>query len=240
MGIFPNFVTENFAMKKVPFKQALFYFAIVTLSHFNINASTASKNIKSDQIFNPIYGTNGIVATQEELASQIGANILVKGGNAVDAAVAVGYALAVTLPKAGNLGGGGFMLVWLNKEKKSIVINYREKTPKAGSQNMFLTKSGIIIPEKSLTSNAAVGVPGTVYGLNLALSKYGTLPLKEVIKPAILLGKNGIKVTHALHQSLEQFSNLLQQDSECKKIFYKNGAPLPIGSILIQNDLQKH
>ena len=113
----------------------LIFVNLLFLTSFN----SYSKEIKNKQdfpitettqIFNPVFGKKGIVVTQEEIASRVGAQILSQGGNAVDAAVAVGYALAVTLPKAGNIGGGGFMLIWLNKQKKSIVINYRETAPK--------------------------------------------------------------------------------------------------------------
>ncbi|WP_186646928.1 gamma-glutamyltransferase [Fluviispira vulneris] len=193
---------------------------------------------ESYQIFQPEYSEKGMVASQEKIASEIGAQILKQGGNAVDAAVAVGYALAVTLPKAGNIGGGGFMLIWLNKEKKAIVINYREKAPLAAHKNMFLDKDGKVDEEEITASYNGAGVPGTVYGLNSALQKYGTMPLKKVMAPAIQLARNGILVTHALSKSLAENKKHLQKSEESTKIFFnKDKEPYKPGDILYQKDL---
>jgi gamma-glutamyltranspeptidase / glutathione hydrolase len=194
--------------------------------------------LESDQIFNPIYGQKGMVVTQEEIASKVGVKILAQGGNAVDAAVAVGYALAVTLPKAGNIGGGGFMMIWLNNEKKAIAINYREKAPKLASKNMFLNADGSINNDSIDKSYKSVGVPGTVYGLNFALKKYGTLPLKVVMKPAIDLARKGIIVTNAFSKSLIRDKKLLLTSEESTKIFLnKNKEAWIPGETFIQKDL---
>jgi gamma-glutamyltranspeptidase / glutathione hydrolase len=194
--------------------------------------------LESEQIFNPVYGEKGMVVTQEEVASKVGAKILSQGGNAVDAAVAVGYALAVTLPKAGNIGGGGFMIIWLNKEKKAIVINYREKAPKLATKNMFLNADGTVNNESIDKSYKSVGIPGTVYGLNLALKKYGTLPLKVVMKPAIDLARNGVVVTNAFSKSLHNEKKLLLTSEESTKIFLnKNKEAKKPGELFVQKDL---
>ncbi|MBX9839837.1 MAG: gamma-glutamyltransferase, partial [Silvanigrellaceae bacterium] len=169
------------------------------------------------------------------MASHVGAQILSQGGNAVDAAVAVGYALAVTLPKAGNIGGGGFMLIWLNKQKKSIVINYREKAPKKAYKDMFLNKDSTVNGEIVDKSYKSVGVPGTVYGLNLALKKYGTMSLRKVMKPSINLAKKGFKISHPLYKSLVKDKDLLLTSDESVKIFFdENKEPKFIGNLLVQ------
>jgi gamma-glutamyltranspeptidase/glutathione hydrolase len=122
----------------------------------------------------PNLAQRGIVASQEAKATRIGVDILRRGGNAVDAAVAVGFALAVTLPKAGNLGGGGFMLVHLARQNETVAIDYRETAPAAATRDMFLGPTGEPDPAKSRDSGLSVGVPGTVAGLALALERYGS------------------------------------------------------------------
>ena len=194
--------------------------------------------LESEQIFNPIYGQKGMVVSQEEIASKVGAKILGQGGNAIDAAVAVGYALAVTLPKAGNIGGGGFMIIWLNKKKKAITINYREKAPKLATKDMFLNADGSVNNESIDKSYKSVGVPGTVYGLNLALKKYGTFPLKIVMQPAIDLARNGIVVTNAFSKSLRSEKELLLTSEESTKIFLNKDKEARIpGELFVQKDL---
>ncbi|KAB8029946.1 gamma-glutamyltransferase [Fluviispira multicolorata] len=223
--------------RKLVIKTKIILFLILFISNKAISASSFPIE-ESFQIFHPEYSEQGMVASQEKTASEIGAKILKQGGNAVDAAVAVGYALAVTLPKAGNIGGGGFMLVWLNKEKKSIVINYREKAPFAATKDMFLDKKGRVNVDEITTSYNGAGVPGTVYGLNLALKKYGTLPLKKVMEPAINLARNGITVTHALSISLTESMKHLQKNEESTRIFFKkNKEPYNPGETLYQKDL---
>ena len=122
----------------------------------------------------PVLASHGMVAAQEATAAKIGVDILRRGGNAVDAAVAVGFALAVTLPRAGNLGGGGFMLVYLAKEKKTVAIDYREAAPADTPRDVFLNEAGEAVAAKSRDTGLAVGVPGTVAGLSLALRNYGS------------------------------------------------------------------
>ena len=190
-------------------------------------------------IHHPVIGKNGMVATQEKLATQVGMNILKNGGNAVDAAVAVGFALAVTLPQAGNLGGGGFMMIHIASENQTVALDFREIAPQLASRDMFLKKSGDVDSEKSRFSIYSVGVPGSVDGLLNALNKYGTMPPRKVIKPAIKLAKSGIKVSNELALSLKYAKKRLKKDRYLSRIFYPNGNVPEVGSILVQKDLGK-
>lgn len=191
-------------------------------------------------IFHPVTSKNGMVSSQERYATKAGLDVLKEGGNAVDAAVTVGFALAVTLPQAGNLGGGGFMLVRLAKDNQTVAIDYREKAPKAATRNMFLNANGEVDPIKSRYSYLAVGVPGTVAGLTMALEKYGTISLERAIKPAIELAEKGFPVDEELHTSLVAAKNRMQASPASMAIFYKpGGIPYEVGDILVQKDLAK-
>jgi len=174
-------------------------------------------------IHHPVWSANGMVASQEALATQIGVDILKQGGNAVDAAVAVGYALAVTLPRAGNIGGGGFMLVYLADEKRTIAIDYREMAPNKAHRDMYLDEHGNANARLSRFHGLAVGIPGTVMGMQHALKNYGTMTTKQVITPAINLAKNGIKVSPDLASSLAAMNNRLSHWPTTHAIFYKEG-----------------
>ncbi|MFZ0196404.1 MAG: gamma-glutamyltransferase, partial [Pseudolabrys sp.] len=140
-----------------------------------------------------VVARNGLVVAQEERAARIGIEFLDRGGNAVDAAVAVGFAMAVTYPRAGNIGGGGFMVVHLARDNRDLAIDYRETAPAKASEAMFLDTQGNADPEKSRDSALSVGVPGTVAGLALAHAKYGSgkFTLAELIAPAIDLAEKG-------------------------------------------------
>lgn len=189
-------------------------------------------------IHHPVWAANGMVASQEALATQIGVDIMKQGGNAIDAAVAVGYALAVTLPRAGNLGGGGFMLVYLADEQRSIAIDYREVAPQSAYPDMFLDEEGNPSNKLSRYHGLAVGVPGTVLGFELALQKYGTMSLAQVIAPAIKLARDGIVVTPDLANSLNAVKKRLSQWPTTQAIFYKdNGSNYQPGEVLKQTDL---
>ena len=189
-------------------------------------------------IHHPVWAANGMVASQEALATQIGVDIMKQGGNAIDAAVAVGYALAVTLPRAGNLGGGGFMLVYLADEQRSIAIDYREVAPQAAYPDMFLDDAGNANSQLSRFHGLAVGVPGTVLGFELALNKYGSMSLAQVMAPAIKLARDGIVVTPDLANSLQATKKRLSQWPSTKTIFYKaDGSNYQPGEILKQTDL---
>src|ERR1039458_8604967 len=151
-----------------------------------------------------ILAHNGMVVAQESRAARIGVEILDRGGNAVDAAVAVGFALAVTYPRAGNIGGGGFMVIHLAKDNRDTTIDYRETAPAAATKDMFLDAHGEPDPAKSRDSALSIGVPGTVAGLALAHQKYGSgkLPLADLIAPAIRLAQQGFPVEDDMADSL--------------------------------------
>ena len=188
--------------------------------------------------FHPVISTGGMVVSQERLASSVGADILQQGGNAVDAAVATGFALAVTLPQAGNIGGGGFMLVHLAQEQRTIAIDYREMAPAAATQNMFLDKGGDVDPAASRFSRRAAGVPGTVAGLLHALNAYGTMTPEQVLAPAIALADKGFVVTRPLAYSLRRAEQRLRRDSAASRYFFApDGSLLQRGNRWRQADL---
>jgi gamma-glutamyltranspeptidase/glutathione hydrolase len=189
-------------------------------------------------IHHPVWANSGMVATQEALATQIGVDILAAGGNAVDAGVAIGYALAVTLPRAGNLGGGGFMMIYLAKEQRTIALDYREIAPAQAKRQMFLDQDGNADSQLSRFHGLAVGIPGTVMGLETALTKYGTMTRSQVMKPAINLAKNGIRVSADLANSLQSMRKRLSKWSSSRAIFYKSdGSSYQVGDLLVQSDL---
>jgi gamma-glutamyltranspeptidase/glutathione hydrolase len=201
-------------------------------------APPVSYGVEED-VFHPVRAENGMVASVDATATQVGVDILKRGGNAVDAAVAVGFALAVTHPQAGNLGGGGFMLL-RTAAGKTTAIDFREMAPARASRDMFLDAQGNADSKKSLTSHLASGTPGTVAGFALALEKYGTLTLNQVITPAIRLARDGIIVNDALADDLKQYgSEVLPQHANSRAIFWKNGQPLTKGDRLVQKNLAK-
>jgi gamma-glutamyltranspeptidase/glutathione hydrolase len=188
--------------------------------------------------FHTVVGAAGMVVSQEAVASGVGADILARGGNAVDAAVATGFALAVTLPQAGNLGGGGFMLVHLKKPNKTIAIDYREVAPRAAYRDLFVGANGAVDPELARFSHRSAGVPGTVAGLALAQKKYGTLSLAEVMAPAIALAERGIRVTRPLAFSLGEAAPRLKKSTAAAGYYLlPDGEPPPPGHWLRQPDL---
>ena len=188
--------------------------------------------------FVPVAASGNMVVGPERLASEAGLIMLNQGGNAIDAAVATGFALAVTLPRAGNIGGGGFMLVHLAAENRNVFIDYREMAPAAATRDMFLTPEGEVDKRLAYFSHKASGVPGTVAGLIHALEQYGTLPLETVIQPAIDLAANGFVMDITLHQNLSARAARLAQDPETKRIFLREGGEAPaIGSLFKQPDL---
>jgi len=193
--------------------------------------------IRYDSIHHPLVSREGMVVSQHQLASDVGARILAQGGNAVDASVAVGFALAVVLPRAGNLGGGGFMMLHLAQENKTLAIDYREMAPAKAHRDLFLDPEGAVDKQKARFSHAAAGVPGTVAGLVHAQEKYGSLSLKQVIKPAIELASQGFVVTHDLADKLANYQHL-QKNAATREAYYKpDGSPYKAGERLRQKDL---
>ncbi len=196
---------------------------------------TISPNLLSESK-DPVRGKNGMVVSASELASKVGIEILRKGGNAIDAAVAVGFALAVTYPAAGNIGGGGFMVIHMN-DGTNTTIDYREKAPLSANEFLYQDSLGNFLPEKSQIGVTSSGVPGSVAGLIYALKKYGSLSLAEVIQPAIDLARNGFILEYRLAKSLEYETESFNMYESSKKVFTKVGNAYGEGDLFIQNDL---
>ncbi len=221
-------------------------FRLITRKHIqvmfiglSINSALATTPIINyANIATPVWASQGMVSSQQAIATEVGLNILKQGGNAVDAAVAVGFTLAVTLPRAGNLGGGGFMMVHLAKHNKTIAIDYREMAPIAAHRDVFLDAQGNVDKNKSRFHGLAVGVPGTVMGLTQALRDYGRLSLAEVMKPAIGLAEDGFIVDRDLALSLSRANSRLSKWPATAKIFYHaDGSYYQVGERLKQPDL---
>jgi gamma-glutamyltranspeptidase / glutathione hydrolase len=188
----------------------------------------------------PVSASHGMVVAQEGRAARIGVEVLERGGNAVDAAVATGFALAVTYPRAGNIGGGGYMLIHLAERKLDTAIDYRETAPAATTRGVFLDERGEADPYKSQDSALAIGVPGTVAGLALAHAKYGSgkFTLAELIAPAIALARDGIPIENDVADSLPRSQARLARWQATTKIFFTpDGRPLAPGATLVQRDL---
>ena len=215
---------------------------IVTVSAEDKSSATGSMAYGSisDTRFHPKIGRQGMVTAQEPLAAQAGKEILEKGGNAVDAAVATGFALAVTHPTAGNIGGGGFMIISLPNNDEVIALEYREMAPAAAYRDMFLDKDGNFTMDLSLHSILGTGVPGSVMGLTQALEKYGSLPLKVVMAPAIRLAEQGYPVSYDQEYSFTYGRPYFLKDPSSKRYFLKeNGDSYRQGDVLVQKDLAK-
>lgn len=229
-----------------PFKLLILTFSLFVIHQPTVAAAIATPPAPQTAIYSqmaihhPVWAKSGMVASQEAVATKIGLDILKQGGNAVDAAVAVGYALAVTLPRAGNLGGGGFMLVYLADKKQVIAIDYREKAPADASRDMYLDENGDVVPNLSTFHGLAIGTPGTVMGLEHARKTYGSLSREVLMAPAISLAKLGIVVTADLANSLYALKERLSKWPNTRDIFYKkDGSNYQPGDILIQQDLAK-
>ncbi len=188
----------------------------------------------------PVRAKHGMVASTNEVASRVGVEIMKRGGNAVDAAIAVAFALAVTHPAAGNLGGGGFMMIRL-KDGRTTAIDYREMAPAAAHRDVYLDKNGQLIKGEggSLVGYRAAGVPGTVRGMELALKKYGSgkLTWSQLVEPARQLASNGFAVTYSLARSLRNSKDYLSNYAETKRIYLKGGALYNEGELFRQPEL---
>ena len=187
--------------------------------------------------FLPTVARQGMVVGPEELAAEVGLDVLRAGGNAVDAAVATGFALAVSYPRAGNLGGG-FMLLHLADEDRQTLIDYRETAPAAATRDLFLNENGAVDQQRAYFSHKSAGVPGTVTGLILAQQRYGTLPLADVMAPAIALARDGFAVSFALNQEIAARAERLAMNPEARRLFLDAQGRVPeIGSRWQQPDL---
>lgn len=193
-----------------------------------------------DTVHHPNAGQDGMVAAEERIAAQVGADILAAGGNAVDAAVATAFALAVTYPRAGNLGGGGFMLVHMRAEGKTVTIDYRETAPAAAARDMFIGEDGAVDTESIRHTHKAAGTPGTVAGLLYAHEKYGRLPRKAVLAPAIRLADKGYPLSYFAAAMLEAERDLLSRDPTAFAEFFKpDGSGYLPGDIMRRKDLAR-
>jgi len=188
-------------------------------------------------IHHPVIGQTGMVVSQREIASVVGAEILAEGGNAVDAAVATGLALAVVLPRAGNIGGGGFMLIYLAETNEVIALDYREAAPAAATRDMYLDGVGNVDNQLARYSLRSSGVPGTIAGFAYALEHYGTMSLRSLIEPAIRLADKGFIVSWDLHENLRSRQKRLGKDAATREVFYPDGQAPVAGSTIKQKDL---
>ena len=186
----------------------------------------------------PVAAENGMVVAAQHLATKVGVDVLKRGGNAVDAAVAVGYALAVVYPAAGNLGGGGFMTLQLADGRKTF-LDFREKAPLAATPNMYLDKDGNVIKGLSTHGHLAVGVPGSVSGLEWAREKYGTLKRQELLAPSIALAEQGFVLDQGDIDMLHTATADFRKDPASAAIFLKGGEPYQVGDRLVQKDLAR-
>ncbi|MDQ8197513.1 gamma-glutamyltransferase [Pelagicoccus enzymogenes] len=189
----------------------------------------------------PESALHGMVSSREKLASEAALEVLKNGGNAIDAAVTLGFAMAVTTPQAGNIGGGGFMMIHSADTNSTIAIDYREKAPLAATRDMFLDESGNVDKEVSRYSHLSAGVPGTVAGFALALEEYGTISLSEALAPAIDLAQNGFPVNEDLYQSLKTAKTRVEKHAPhaLKNFYDENGVPYPPGHIIRLPELAK-
>ncbi|MCZ6809439.1 MAG: gamma-glutamyltransferase [Proteobacteria bacterium] len=212
--------------------------AVVLLS-LNLSAQTQGTDvIRYGDVRHPIYDKEGMVVSSNILASEIGARVLADGGTAVDAAVAVGFALAVVRPRSGNIGGGGFMLVYSAADGRTKAIDYREVAPVGATRDMFLDTNGNVDVQRARFSHLSAGVPGTVAGLHLAHSKYGKLPWERLLAPAIELARNGIKVSYDMSHALQRTRDRFSRDISSLEYFFKeNGEAYLPGERLVQADL---
>ncbi len=208
------------------FKAALTAFLVVSLGS---QAATAASPA-------PISAEHGMVVSAHRLASDAGVAVLRKGGNAVDAAIAVAYALAVTFPEAGNIGGGGFMTIRLHDGRQSF-IDFRETAPQAATATMYQDADGNVIPGLSTRGYRAVAIPGTVAGLELARTKYGTRPRTALMASAIRLARNGFVLDHGDAMFLNQGADDFSKDAPSAAIFVKHGRPWQKGDTFVQTDL---
>ncbi len=196
--------------------------------------------IQYGDLQHPVLGRSGMVAAQNRTSAAVGAQVLADGGSAVDAAIATGFSLAVTLPRAGNLGGGGFMLIHDAATNEDIAIDYREMAPQKATRDMYLDEKGNVDPEKSRFSHLASGVPGTVSGFYVAHSKYGRLPWKRLLQPAIAQARDGIVVSYDLANYLRlRQGRLCQNAATCGYYFKADGSAYEAGELLVQPDLAK-
>jgi gamma-glutamyltranspeptidase/glutathione hydrolase len=213
--------------------------AVVLLPFLSLFAQAEDSDvIRYGDVRHPVRDKAGMVVSANMHASEIGAQVLADGGTAVDAAVAVGFALAVVRPRAGNIGGGGFMLVYSAADDETTAIDYRETAPRGASRDMFLDSSGDVDADRARFSHLSSGVPGTVAGLHLAHSKFGRLRWKRLVAPAIGLATEGFTVSYDMSRALERSRERMSRDPSSLEYFYKSDGELyEPGDRFVQADL---
>ena len=220
------------------FSRLIFFLLIISIQDIQLD-----EYLDYQSPFHPTVTSKGMVVSQNHESSEIGVQILEEGGNAVDAAVAVGFSLAITLPRAGNIGGGGFMLVYIKESQELFSIDYRSRSSlNSNLEDLFGSKSPSQIKDDDYDITKygykASAVPGTVFGLLEAHERFGRLPLKKVLRPVIDQAKNGVIVSYDLHNAIDS-SEQLRKDPESKRIYFKNNNPVEIGSLMKRPDLAK-
>ena len=220
------------------FSRLIFFLLLISIQDIQLD-----EYLDYQSPFHPTVTSKGMVVSQNHESSEIGVQILEEGGNAVDAAVAVGFSLAITLPRAGNIGGGGFMLVYIKESQELFSIDYRSRSSlNSNLEDLFGSKSPSQIKDDDYDITKygykASAVPGTVFGLLEAHERFGRLPLKKVLRPVIDQAKNGVIVSYDLHNAIDS-SEQLRKDPESKRIYFKNNNPVEIGSLMKRPDLAK-
>ena len=222
------------------------FFKIIIGSIYALNSvmSAFAQDSSSQPLFeysainHPVMGKSGMVASHNTLSSEIAAEILAGGGNAIDAGAALGFALAVTLPRAGNIGGGGFMLVHIAELDKTIAIDFRETAPARANRDMFFDANGnVVLDETYRFSHKSSAVPGSVAGLAHIVQKYGTMSLAEVLEPAIRLARDCINVTYDLAADLARSQRLKNNPASLRKFYKPDGSNYEVGELFKQPDL---
>ena len=219
-------------------------YTLSTLTAVLTSAAVTARQPDSQPLFeysainHPVMGSRGMVASHNQLSSEIAADILAKGGNAIDAGAALGFALAVTLPRAGNIGGGGFMLVHVAALNRTIAIDFRETAPTAASQDMFFDDNGNVVLDQTYRfSHKSSAVPGSVAGLAHIVENYGSMTLAEVLEPAIRLARDGIEVTYDLAADLARSQRLKLNPASLRKFYKPDGSNYEVGELWKQPDL---
>ena len=224
------------------------FFKIIIGSIYALNSvmSAFAQDSSSQPLFeysainHPVMGKSGMVASHNALSSEIAAEILAGGGNAIDAGAALGFALAVTLPRAGNIGGGGFMLVHIAELDKTIAIDFRETAPARANRDMFFDDNGnVVLDDTYRFSHKSSAVPGSVAGLAHIVQEYGTMSLAEVLEPAIRLARDGIKVTYDLAADLARSQRLKNNPASLRKFYKPDGSNYEVGELFKQPDLAR-
>jgi len=213
-------------------------FTVLTISPAFAQSDSSTPLFEYSAINHPVMGKKGMVASHNALSSEIAAEILAKGGNAIDAGAALGFALAVTLPRAGNIGGGGFMLIHVAKLNKTIAVDFRETAPAAAHRDMYFDETGnVVMDETYRFSHKSSAIPGSVAGLAHIVEKYGTMTLAEVLEPAIRMARDGIVVTYDLADDLARSQRLKNNPASLKKFYKPDGSNYEVGELFKQPDL---